>query len=58
MKKNRKKKKQNKFVDDGVGLIIIARQPDGSTETIRLTDEGVEPVSETNDESQAALFAF
>jgi len=41
------KKKQSKFVDDGLGLIIITPQPDGSTETFKVTEKGLEPQSDS-----------
>jgi hypothetical protein len=45
--KKKKKKKPSKFVDDGLGLIITMPQPDGSTETFTVTEEGLEPLSDS-----------
>jgi hypothetical protein len=39
--------KQNKFVDDGLGLIVSTPLPDGSTETFTVTEEGLEPLSDS-----------
>jgi hypothetical protein len=39
--------KQNKFVDDGLGLIVSTPLPDGSTETFIVTEEGLEPLSDS-----------
>jgi len=59
--------KQNKFIDDGLGLVITNPLPDGSTETFKLAEEGIEPLSDSTpaaeldpepraDESKPAAF--